>query len=152
MSPKVLYVVRVIPDGPVKIGTTAAVEERVTKIQWGCPWRVSLCCVIGGRDLREIVSGTAWEQEARLSKRWATAAESALHDQFRATRMEGEWFASSPALEAFIDHYARAPEARQSHTRRSRNGSGALPEGSISRPASVEATIGEEGIGEERNG
>jgi hypothetical protein len=103
---KSVYVVQVVLDdevpGPVKIGTTGDPKARLRKIQWGCPWPVALRAIVRGRDLREITKGSVWEREALLSGRWATAAESVLHARFASSRMQGEWFGCTEALEEFI--------------------------------------------------
>jgi hypothetical protein len=66
--------------GPIKIGRTRSVIERLKKLQTGYPRRLHLLAAIpGGED-----------------------AERDFHARFETLRVHGEWFARSPELSAFV--------------------------------------------------
>lgn len=72
-----VYFARIGTDGPIKIGyTDRAPPRRITGLQCGCPWPISLIGHIEGNRAREIF----------------------LHAHLADYRMEGEWFAAHPVV------------------------------------------------------
>ncbi len=63
-------------DGPIKIGYSTNVKNRLAKIQNGCPFRVRVLATVRGSQSDEMV----------------------YHLRFAADRLHGEWFARSPEL------------------------------------------------------
>lgn len=77
----VVYFIRQGTDGPIKIGfTSGGIDVRLAALQAGNPYTL--------RVLRTIPGGQIEEQE--------------LHERFKAHRLQGEWFESTPELLAFI--------------------------------------------------
>jgi hypothetical protein len=72
-------------DGPVKIGKADSVEGRIKELQIGSPVRLR---ILGFRD------GGRYREKA-------------YHLQFRKSRLHGEWFERTPALEAEIERLYR---------------------------------------------
>lgn len=81
-APGYVYFVRIgAGDGPIKIGTTRDVEQRLAAIAWGSPYPVTLLAVTPGNHVLEH----------------------AYHDRFLRHRMSGEWFKPAPAILAEIE-------------------------------------------------
>jgi hypothetical protein len=74
------------PDGPIKIGHAYNVESRLSNLQMGCPFRLTLL--------------------ARCVVTDAIAIEQHLHRLFWHQRIRGEWFAASPTLLDLVDRVA----------------------------------------------
>ena len=71
-------------DGPVKIGCSAAPENRLLTLAVWCPYELEvLAAAPGGFDI-----------------------ERRCHLKFARDRLHHEWFAHSPELDAFIEHVA----------------------------------------------
>lgn len=82
-----VYFARAGQDGPIKIGfTRKSPLERISELQTGCPWRISLIGSLAGQKCHED---------------W-------LHDRFDASRLEGEWFLATPELLAVVADTAMA--------------------------------------------
>ncbi len=67
-------------DGPIKIGVSADVADRVSKLQVGCAYPLVLLATMKGDDTTEYN----------------------LHTRFASARLSGEWFRPVPELLAFI--------------------------------------------------
>lgn len=74
-----VYVVRL--NNSVKIGFSQNFKKRLSGLQCGCPYPLSVVLVIPG-----------WERE-----------EKALHKRFRRHRIANEWFTLSPEIEEWIE-------------------------------------------------
>nr|WP_276046570.1 MULTISPECIES: GIY-YIG nuclease family protein [unclassified Sphingomonas] len=66
----------VVPDGPVKIGTTYDLPRRLRHIQAACPYEVALLADFPG----------------------SYGLEAELHEGFRQHRLKGEWFTRAPEI------------------------------------------------------
>lgn len=77
------------PGGPIKIGHTKVVERRLSALQMGCPWALTLIGHVAVDD------GVAIEEQ--------------LHYRFAKTRVRGEWFAATAEL---LDLASRADRYR----------------------------------------
>lgn len=76
-----VYFMQAGEGGPIKIGLTNCVANRLRYIQTGQPCEIELLgSVTGGKDLEE-----------------------ALHVRFAADRLRGEWFKDTPELRAVIE-------------------------------------------------
>jgi hypothetical protein len=71
------------PDGPIKIGHAYNVESRLSNLQMGCPFRLTLL--------------------ARCVVTDAPAIEQHLHWLFGPHRVRGEWFTATPTLLDLVD-------------------------------------------------
>lgn len=80
-----LYVIRRGGDGPLKIGVTRDIGQRVAALQSGCAEPIRVLAVV--------------EQVGDLTER-------ALHKRFAEHRQSGEWFAAAPELLAFAEELA----------------------------------------------
>jgi hypothetical protein len=80
---KSLYLVALVQGGiesaPIKIGITQNLKGRLTSLQTGCPYRLSL--------------HEWWELETHLEE-----IEAGVHEMFEKDRMSGEWFNIKPDL------------------------------------------------------
>jgi len=76
----VVYFVRQVPDGPVKIGTATYIKQRLMQLRGASPTPLELMGVIVG----------GWQTEQLL------------HEKFAALRMHGEWFRPDPSLLSYI--------------------------------------------------
>jgi hypothetical protein len=76
----VVYFMQVAPDGPIKIGWTKVLSQRLSQVQTTSPHEIRLLATTPGDD----------SLEGRLHKRFAH-----LH-------LRGEWFSPAPELLAFI--------------------------------------------------
>jgi hypothetical protein len=77
----VIYFIRALTGGPIKIGTAANPWQRVATLQTGNPQKLCVVAVIHG----------------------GKPEESNLHSRFAACRTQGEWFNPAPDLCAYID-------------------------------------------------
>jgi len=77
-----VYFIQSGDDGPVKIGLAQNPRNRLAGLQTSHPVKLKLLAFIlqGGRDL-----------------------EKSLHARFRSSRLNGEWFTLTPALQEIID-------------------------------------------------
>ncbi len=76
-----IYFVQCGKNGPVKIGCTGNVEDRITQMQTSCPYELKLLWKINGGK----------EDEAEL------------HEQWKHERIRGEWFRPSRQLLEYIE-------------------------------------------------
>lgn len=74
-------------DGPIKIGSTADVDKRLSQLQVGCPFDLTLLASILVEDAEEV------ERE--------------LHARFRSFHIRGEWFEGSYALRSAVVQMSR---------------------------------------------
>jgi hypothetical protein len=81
-----VYFVRSGTDGPIKIGKANNVRNRIAGLQTAHPWPLHLLLVLPGSEVEER----------------------ALHTEFKAARMRGEWFEPHRSLLEFIDAKRRA--------------------------------------------
>jgi len=81
----IVYFVQAGESGPVKIGVTQNIEDRVVNLQTGNPEKIN---VMRALTLR--------------SKEDAFNLESKLHNKFKDVRLNGEWFKYSKYLDDFI--------------------------------------------------
>jgi len=75
-----VYFIRAGVDGPIKIGYTRYPRRRISNLQTASPVQLRLVAVIEGRR----------------------ADEAKLHEDLRAYRIRGEWFADCPEVRAAI--------------------------------------------------
>lgn len=75
------------PRGPIKIGHAANTADRVSTLQMGCPYPLELIAEYRDED--------------------CAATEAMLHRHFAGSRIRGEWFESTPDLEAFATLIAK---------------------------------------------
>jgi len=81
-----VYFLQVVPNGPIKIGsTTGDIEDRIVALQTGCPWKIKPLGFIEGEARHEF---------------W-------LHRRFEKHRLEGEWFEPVDELLAAIAEILR---------------------------------------------
>lgn len=83
----VYFVTADVADFPIKIGFAERSNVRIRELQTGCPYPLVMLATLAG----------------------TYKTESALHRQFKADRMCGEWFRRSPELMALIESH-RASE------------------------------------------
>lgn len=76
-----VYFIQVATDGPIKIGTTSCVGQRVRDLQIGCPFQLRILGTMQGGD-RNL------ERE--------------LHSTFAKLRLKGEWFTPDSTLLTWI--------------------------------------------------
>lgn len=79
--PNVIYFVQEGADGPIKIGCTVLPRSRVQNLQVANPRELRLLGLMDG----------------------GTEQEDSLHDEFRETRVRGEWYEPTPELLAGIE-------------------------------------------------
>lgn len=84
-SAPVIYFVQADTDGPIKIGTTTQLEQRLAALSNSDPAKLHLLATMPGDN----------KDEAQLHKR------------FRRLRLHGEWFAPDAELRDFIAGLAR---------------------------------------------
>lgn len=77
-----LYFIRRGENGPIKIGVSTRIENRVRMLQTGCAEELRVLAVV--------------EQTSDISER-------KLHRRFRRFQQSGEWFSPEPELLALID-------------------------------------------------
>lgn len=76
-----IYFIRSLAGGPIKIGTAGNPWQRCATLQTGNPEKLGVFAVIHGGRMEEI----------------------ALHSRFAAERVQGEWFNATTELCAFIE-------------------------------------------------
>lgn len=76
-----IYFIRMGEDGPIKIGRTRDVQERLAGLQTANPYKLSI--------LATIVAPTILELQ--------------IHAYFNEYRLEGEWFEPQPEVLEFVD-------------------------------------------------
>lgn len=84
-----VYFIQCGDGGPVKIGKANDVEKRLTLLQIGSPYSLTLLGIMAGGRVDE----------------------SELHRRFASSRMRGEWFAPTEELRAFIAAETTLPVA-----------------------------------------
>tara|TARA_Y100000034_G_scaffold136776_1_gene215663 strand:- start:3316 stop:4029 length:714 start_codon:yes stop_codon:yes gene_type:complete len=77
----VIYFVRALPDGPIKVGHSSNVPERLKQLQQSSPQNLAVIKTVEG----------------------GFAEERALHEKFNKYRLHGEWFSPHPSLINFIE-------------------------------------------------
>lgn len=75
-DPGFVYFIQAGKNGPIKIGWTTSLEERIDALQTGCPFRLRVLAAIEGTKQDEA----------------------AYHRQFAEHRMRGEWFKNCEAI------------------------------------------------------
>jgi hypothetical protein len=100
-SGQVVYFIRQLPRGPIKIGRGKDAQTRLARLQTGSPCPLDVIGVVPG--------GPALEAE--------------LHRLFARYRLHGEWFAPAPSLLRFIRQAGELPRRSHEH-----NGRGDTPE------------------------
>ena len=74
-----IYFVQVGKNGPIKIGQSETIHDKLAELQVGCPWKLRLLFVYNGRDF----------------------SESGLHEHFKDENIRGEWFRPARAIKEF---------------------------------------------------
>lgn len=84
-----VYFIQSEHGGPIKIGTTENVAQRLRNLQTGSPTRLVVLGVLaGGQSVEQI-----------------------LHLDLAAHRLEGEWFADHPLVRSIVDKVIAASKA-----------------------------------------
>lgn len=80
-STNVVYFIQGVDGGPIKIGRTRNLKERLRSIQMSSPVRLRVLAAYRNPD---------------------EDAETKLHQRFRVHRLHGEWFEDCPKIRKFI--------------------------------------------------
>jgi hypothetical protein len=74
-----IYFLQAGNNGPIKIGDSDAVHERLAELQVGCPYKLKLLFVYNGREFDEA----------------------GLHKKFKHENIRGEWFRPARSIVEF---------------------------------------------------
>ena len=74
-----IYFIQAGKNGPIKIGDSDTIHERLEDLQVGCPYKLRLLFVYNGRDYDEFE----------------------LHEHFKHEHIRGEWFRPARAIRDF---------------------------------------------------
>lgn len=86
-----VYFIQVQGGGPVKIGWSVDVHERLSELQTGCPLPL---------EIRRTIETT----DRTLEKR--------IHQYFKDLRIRGEWFDVDPELDLFMNTTGDGPKPK----------------------------------------
>ena len=74
-----IYFMQAGKNGPIKIGDSEEIHDRIEQLQVGCPYELRLLFVYNDRDFDEIE----------------------LHEHFKHEHIRGEWFRPARAIKEF---------------------------------------------------